>query len=138
MHKKHILNVDYGVLIKKTKSPLQEGLFARIDLLKGFNFGPVLYHHSLRGLFEDDMLPFHEISFHPYYRLKNSQYINHSNDPNCMLVLKGKIVYLIAKKAITINEEITINFLQACKEKGIPLPDEYRYLQDNQFTKQCQ
>ncbi|WP_298773148.1 SET domain-containing protein [uncultured Shewanella sp.] len=133
MHKKHILNVNCGVIIKKSKSPFQEGLFTRIHLLKGFNFGPVLYHQSLIGLFEDDILPFHEISFHPYYRLKNSQYINHSDTPNCVLIRKGKIIYLIASKALNANEEITLNFMQACKVKDIPLPKEYHYLQENLF-----
>ncbi|WP_299004225.1 SET domain-containing protein [uncultured Shewanella sp.] len=135
MNKKHILNVNYGVIEKKEKSPLQEGLFTRIDLLKGFNFGPVLYHQSLIGLFEEEILPYHAISFHPYYRLKNSQYINHSDTANCVLVKKGKIIYLVASRALHAGEEITLNFPQACKIKGLPVPEEYRYLEDNPFIK---
>lgn len=133
MNKKHILNVNYGVIIKKAKSPLQEGLFTRIHLLRGFNFGPVLYHKSLIGLFEDDILPYHDISFHPFYRLKNSQYLNHSDNPNAMLVKEGKVINLIASRALNAGEEITINFPQSCQVMGIPVPEEYHYLQDNLF-----
>ncbi|MCL1125407.1 SET domain-containing protein-lysine N-methyltransferase [Shewanella surugensis] len=128
MNKKHILNTNYGVIIKKYKSPLQEGLFSRINLLKGFDFGPVLYHQSLIGLFEDEILPHHKISFHPYHRLKNSQYINHSDNPSCVLFKKGKVIHLIAAKPLSENEEITLNFPQACEVKGIQIPKEYNYL----------
>ena len=128
MNKKHILNTDCGVIIKKNKTPLQKGLFTRIRLPKYFNFGPVLYHHSLIGLFEDEILPHHEISFYPYHRLNNSQYINHADIPSCMLLKKEKVIHLIAATSLNENQEITLNFPQACEVLGIEIPEEYHYL----------
>ncbi|WP_299491434.1 hypothetical protein [uncultured Shewanella sp.] len=128
MFKKHILNTNYGVIEKKQISHDEERLFCRINLLAGFDFGPVLYHRTISCLFEDDIYLKHDVSLEPFHRIKNFEYINHADTPSCILMKKGKMVHLISSKPLQVNEEITLNFPLSCKEINIPIPEKYKHL----------
>ncbi|WP_299004227.1 hypothetical protein [uncultured Shewanella sp.] len=128
MFKKHILNTHYGVIEKKTTINNENRLFCRINLLAGFDFGPVLYHRTISGLFEEETALVHEVSLEPFHRIKNFEYIHHANTPSCILSKKGKIVHLVSSRPLHKGEEITLNFPLACQEINIPIPEKYAHL----------
>ncbi|WP_298773147.1 hypothetical protein [uncultured Shewanella sp.] len=125
---KYILNTNYGVIKKKIVKHNEERLFCRINLLEGFDFGPVLYHRSIIGLFEDEVYLLHDVSLEPFHRIKNFEYIHHADSPSCILINKGKVVHLVSSKSLKANEEITLNIPLSCKEINIPIPEKYMYL----------
>ena len=85
------------------KSPIDKlGLFATVNIEKGYLFG---ISHILDTRFDDD-----------YIRTPLGGFINHSEEPNCKLVLheepdmERNCIYLIAIKDILKDEEITTSY----------------------------
>ena len=90
------------ILTIKTSPIDGSGLFATANIEKGYIFG---ISHILDTRFEDN-----------YIRTPLGGFINHSEDPNCKLVLNEEsdmernCIYLVAIKDISRDDEITTSY----------------------------
>ena len=72
------------------------GLFTKINIDKGFNFGVT---HVRDDRFEDG-----------YIRTPLGGFFNHSEEPNCRVVVEGLFIKLETIKEIKAGEEITAEY----------------------------
>ncbi|WP_366525066.1 SET domain-containing protein [uncultured Shewanella sp.] len=119
-------------VVSKRSSPIHgQGLFNNIYVSALFDYGPALLHRSFKNQYPHILCNNYNIDIDPYVRLKNVRYINHDTNPSCHFIMRSTSVHLISSHAIGENEELTLNYHQACATIGIPLPQKYLLIKDN-------
>ncbi len=83
-----------------------QGLFTMVFLKRDTDLG--MSHFVINDNYKDK--PKSEISDDDQIRTPLGGFLNHSNDPNCIIIKKGNRYYINTIKDITGGDELTLNY----------------------------